>query len=37
MLGTISTGCATEGMFHFAHIAGGGDWEYECKTIITTC
>ncbi len=20
-----------EGMFHFAHIAGGGDWEYECK------
>jgi uncharacterized protein len=21
-----------EGMFHFAHIAGGGDWEYECKS-----
>lgn len=21
-----------EGVFHFAHIAGGGDWEYECKT-----
>jgi len=21
-----------EAMFHFAHIAGGGDWEYECKT-----
>ena len=21
-----------EGLFHFAHIAGGGDWEYECKT-----
>ena len=20
-----------EAMFHFAHIAGGGDWEYECK------
>jgi len=20
-----------EGIFHFAHIAGGGDWEYECK------
>ena len=22
-----------EGMFHFAHIAGGGDWEYECKIL----
>ena len=22
-----------EAMFHFAHIAGGGDWEYECKMI----
>jgi predicted TIM-barrel fold metal-dependent hydrolase len=21
-----------EAMFHFAHIAGGGDWEYECKS-----
>ncbi len=20
-----------EAMFHFAHIGGGGDWEYECK------
>ena len=22
-----------EAMFHFAHIAGGGDWEYECKML----
>ncbi len=22
-----------EAMFHFAHIAGGGDWEYECKIL----
>ena len=22
-----------EAMFHFAHIGGGGDWEYECKII----
>lgn len=22
-----------EATFHFAHIAGGGDWEYECKTL----
>jgi predicted TIM-barrel fold metal-dependent hydrolase len=22
-----------EAIFHFAHIAGGGDWEYECKTL----
>jgi len=22
-----------EAMFHFAHIAGGGDWEYECKSL----
>ena len=22
-----------EAMFHFAHIGGGGDWEYECKTL----
>jgi uncharacterized protein len=21
-----------EAMFHFAHIGGGGDWEYECKS-----
>ena len=21
-----------ETMFHFAHIGGGGDWEYECKS-----
>lgn len=20
-----------EGIFHYAHIGGGGDWEYECK------
>jgi uncharacterized protein len=22
-----------EAIFHFAHIAGGGDWEYECRAI----
>lgn len=22
-----------EAIFHFAHIAGGGDWEYECKML----
>jgi predicted TIM-barrel fold metal-dependent hydrolase len=22
-----------EAIFHFAHIAGGGDWEYECKIL----
>jgi uncharacterized protein len=22
-----------QAMFHFAHIAGGGDWEYECKML----
>jgi len=22
-----------EAMFHFAHIGGGGDWEYECKML----
>ncbi len=22
-----------EAIFHFAHIAGGGDWEYECKAL----
>lgn len=22
-----------EGIFHFAHIGGGGDWEYECKML----
>lgn len=22
-----------EGDFHFAHIGGGGDWEYECKML----
>jgi hypothetical protein len=22
-----------EAMFHFAHISGGGDWEYECKML----
>ena len=22
-----------EALFHFAHIAGGGDWEYECKML----
>jgi len=22
-----------EAMFHFAHIAGGFDWEYQCKTL----
>ncbi|HTF31446.1 MAG TPA: amidohydrolase family protein, partial [Flavitalea sp.] len=21
-----------ETIFHFAHIGGGGDWEYECKS-----
>ncbi len=22
-----------EGVFHFAHIGGGGDWEYQCKIL----
>ncbi len=22
-----------EAIFHFAHIAGGGDWEYECRAL----
>jgi len=22
-----------EGIFHFAHLGGGGDWEYQCKTL----
>ena len=22
-----------EGIFHFAHIGGGGDWEYQCKVL----
>lgn len=22
-----------DAIFHFAHIAGGGDWEYECKAL----
>ena len=22
-----------QAIFHFAHIGGGGDWEYQCKTL----